>query len=162
MRRLTAILLAVCVVAGAGRTNAEEPHEAWWKYLKGEWTYEIPELDIKADATWRVAAKGNAVVGRFTEGDEVVSIEVGGYRDDTKTMVVTGYSSRGTYWQLDLKFKTDAPEGLHYGTLPDGRPFEGEFKATKKDENQFEWKMVGKTGDGQPLTLSGKYERKTE
>jgi hypothetical protein len=46
--------------------------------------------------------------------------------------------------------------------LPDGRPFEGKFKAKKVDENHFEWTTEGKTGDGEPLTLSGKYERKTE
>ena len=79
-----------------------------------------------------------------------------------RTRFLSWTSSRGNYWQLDLKFETDAPQGLHYGTLPDGRPFEGEFKATKKDENHFECKTVGKTGDGQPLALSGKYERKTK
>ena len=45
MRRLAKASLAVIVIAVAGGANAEEPHKAWWKYLKGEWTFEIEALD---------------------------------------------------------------------------------------------------------------------
>jgi hypothetical protein len=162
MRALTAVLLSVFVVASAGQANAEEPHKAWWKFIKGDWTYEIPELNQKATATWRIAAKGNALVGRFEESDGTVAIELAGYRADTKTMVVSGYSSRGNYWHLDLKFVEGVPEGLHHGMLPDGRPFKGRFKVKKVDENHFEWQMEGKAGDSEQFAMSGKYERKTK
>ena len=100
--------------------------------------------------------------GAVVESDESTSIEVAGYRADTKTMVVTGYSSRGNYWHLDLKFTTDAPEGLHYGMLPDGRTFKGRFKTKKVDQNNWEWHSKGKSGDGKELEITGKYVRKTE
>jgi hypothetical protein len=151
------------VVAMAGQAKADHHHKAWWKYLKGEWTYEIKELNIKGTATWRLAAKGNALVGRFQTEDGRISIELGGWCSDKKMLVANGYGSEGNYWSLEFaKVTEDTIEGPNCGVLPDGRSYEGTFTGTKISENKYEWTFKGKTGDGEELSMKGTYTRKTE
>ena len=64
--QLFAFLAISCTTTSA---FSAEPHQEWWKYLKGSWTYEFSPIDIKGEATWRLAAKGNAIVGRFSRDD---------------------------------------------------------------------------------------------
>lgn len=161
MSRLAVIMLSVCVTVSAGKANAEDVHKAWWKYLKGEWTYEITPVNIKGTATWRLAAKGNAMVGRFVDDDGTVSIELSGLRADTKTEVAAGYGSKGNYWQIEFKKTTaDTTEGPNHGILPDGRTYKGLFRGKKTDNDHYEWHFKGKTGDGEDLEMTGKYTRK--
>ena len=163
MSRLAAVLLTAFVVTNVGNADAQEHHKAWWKYLKGTWTYEIAPLNAKGTVTWRIAAKGNAMVGRFVDADGLTSIEIGGWRADTKSMVAHGYGSKGNYWQLEFTTITaDVIEGPNHGVLPDGRAYKGTFTGKKIDNDHYEWHFKGKTGEGEDLTMSGKYTRKNE
>ena len=79
MLRIAAIVFVGSLVTfGSGRADAQQPHKAWLRFLKGDWSYEIPKLDAKGTVTWRLAAKGNALVGRFKDKDGQ-SLEIGGW-----------------------------------------------------------------------------------
>ena len=161
MLRLAAIVFVGSLITfGSGRADAQQPHKAWLRFLKGDWSYEIPKLDAKGTVTWRLAAKGNALVGRFKDKDGQ-SIEIGGWQSDSKTLVVNGYGSKGNYWHLVFKkVSADGVEGTNHGVLRDGRTYEGKFIGKKIDDDHYEWHLDGKAGDGKELSITAKYTRK--
>jgi hypothetical protein len=163
MLRLAAIVfVASFVTFGSGRADAQEPHKAWFTFLKGEWSYEIAKLDAKGTVTWRLAAKGNALVGRYKDKDGQ-SIEIGGWRSDTKTLVADGYGPKGNYWHVEFKkVAADGVEGTNHGVLRDGRAYKGTFIIKKIDDDHYEWHLDAKTGDGHEISLTGKYTRKKD
>ena len=151
--------LVVVAVAG-GSACAQEPHMQWWEYLKGEWTYEVE--DEKGTATWRIAAKGNALVGRFKGENGSTGVELCGWQSDTKTEVVNGYGSRGNYWSMLLtKHTAQVFEGENAGTSPDGTKYKGKISGRKVDENTYTWEFTGETSTGEPMTMSATFKRKT-
>ncbi len=161
MSKLAALLVFGSVLTSAVSVSADHHHKDFWKFLKGEWTYEIPELELKGTATWRLAAKGNVLMSRFEDETGLIGIETCGWRRDTKKMVAVGYGSKGNYWHIEFeKITPDTIEGPTYGVLPDGRSYEGKFVGKKVNEDRYEWEFVGKTGEGEELKTSGKYDRK--
>ena len=160
MSRCVAILVVGTILTSASSASADHHHKEWWKYMKGEWTYEIGPPTIKGTVTWRRSAKGNALLGRFEDSNGVVSSEIGGWRKDTQKLVATGYGSAGNYWHLELKVTADTLEGPHVSMSDEGRKYEGHFKMKKIDENHFEWTSKGKTSEGEELVLTGKFTRK--
>ena len=163
MSRLAVTLLSFSVVVSAGRVDAEELHKTWRKYLKGEWSYVITPRNAKGTATWRLAAKGNASVGRFVEEDGTTSIEIGGWQSDTKTMTANGYGSAGNYWVLKFnKITRDRIEGPNHGLTPDGTTYKGTFIGKRVDDDHYEFHFTGKDGDGEDFKMTGKFVRKKE
>ena len=162
LTKLCCISLVFVFVLG-GTVRAEQPHKAWWEFLKGEWTWEISPLDTKGTSTYRSSSKGSAVVGRFKASDGTMSTELSGWRSDTKTYVVVGFGSDGNYWMLESKdVSANGFTGSHVGVLSDGQAFKGRISVKKVNDNQFEWKSRGKMSDGEEYDLTGKVVRKTE
>ena len=151
------------LVIKATRRQASPVSKQWRRYLKGEWTYEISPMNDKGTVTWRIATKGNALVGRFVGDNGVVGMELSGHQKDKARELVTGFSSDGGCWTIEITEQTvDEIKGNNFGVLPDGKTFRGQFVGKKVDENHYEWNFTGNGGDGNPLTMTGKYERKTE
>lgn len=162
MTRATALSLAMFVVM-VGQAKADHHHKAWWNYLKGEWTYEITPVGLKGTVTWRMAAKGNALVGRYRDEGGPMAVEISGWRSEAKSMTAHGYGSEGNYWQLEFtKITEDTIEGPNSGVLADGRSYTGTFTGKRIDDDKYEWTFKGKTGDGEELSMKGTYTRKTE
>jgi hypothetical protein len=112
---ICAMFLLVCPVRLA---HAEEPYMTWWKYLEGQWTYKIVPVDETGTATWRIAVKGNALIGRFEEDTGHTGIELSGWQGDREA--VNGYGSQGNYWTMVLtKHTEDVTEGENAGKLPE-------------------------------------------
>lgn len=155
------LLMAVICGSWSTRLNAEEAHKLWWTYLKGTWTYDIGES--KGTATWRPAAKGNALIGRFQGGIGDPSVEVAGWQADRKALVVTGYGVNGNYWNLEY---TDVKEqrmaGKIQGIWSDGQHYSADFVAERVDENQWIWVMTGKYESGEPLSARCTLKRRAE
>ena len=151
------------LVIKATRRQASPLSKKWWRYLKGEWTYKISPLNDTGTATWRIAAKGNALVGRFVSDKGVVGMELAGQQADKAKELVTGYASDGGCWTIEITEQTvDEIKGNNFGILPDGKPFRGQFVGKKVDQDHYEWTFTGKDGEGEPVTITGKYERKKE
>ena len=154
-------VLAVFVLAGNAR--AEDAHKGLWKFLKGEWTFEIAPIDNKGTIIFRMAAGGNAQVARIEGSDGGKAIEVAGWRADTKTYVVSGFDSNGNYWLAESKdVSAEGYTGSHSGILPDGRSFKGAITLKKVDDDHFTWESKGKLRNGEEYTFTGKYARKAE
>ena len=164
MPRFSVCLVTVMLLAGSvSLTHAEEPYMTWWKYLEGEWTYKISPMDETGTATWRITAKGHALVGRFKGDSGESGVELAGWKSDSKTEVATGYGSRGNYWTIVLtKHSADAFEAENTGRLPDGTKYDGKFIGRKVDVNHYEWEFKGKTATGEDLTMTGKYTRRAD
>ena len=170
MSKITAALLPLFVLTGSfaeacAQDYAEQPYKNWNKYLKGEWTYKITAGDMTEEGTarWRPAAKGNALIGRFKDQDGNTAVEIGGWRADTKTMVGSGYGSKGNYWHLEFtKVTGDVIEGPNHGILIDGRGYKGTFTGKRVADDRYEFHFEGKTSDGNDLTMVGKFKRKAD
>jgi hypothetical protein len=165
MLRLTSLLCVGAVSLGAftGQARADESYKEWWQFLKGSWNWEISPLDTKGTVTWRIAAKGNACVGRFKESEGGASVETSGWRADTKTYVVMGFGSDGHFWQLEAKKVTkDGYTASHVGVLPDGQSFKGTIVLKRIDDDHFTWESKGKMSDGTDYAFIGKLARKKE
>ena len=165
MSKWTSLVWIGIVALGidVGQVDGQELHKDWYRFLKGEWTYEIAALNAKGTASWRIAVGGNALVGRFEDEDGTKSIELGGWRPDTKTMVGNGYGSKGNYWLLEFdKITADAIDGVNSGVFPDGRSYQGKFTGKRIDDNHYEWHFKGKVGDEENVEITGKYVRKSQ
>lgn len=130
-------------------------------FLKGDWEYEIKELNLKGTASWRLTSKGNAMVGRFTDSSGLISQELSGWRSDKNRMVATGYGSQGNYWQIEAEVTADRIEGPNFGVFPDGRTYEGHFIGMKVDKDHYEWHFKGRIGDKKDQEMVGTYVRQT-
>ena len=142
MSRLTAALLVCLVVGPAVMVHADEHQDVknWIKYLKGEWSSELDDGTkvVKGTATWRIAAKGNAGIGRFTEG-ETTAVEIGGWQSGTKVAQVNGFDSQGDYWQLEYKtISAKGGEGSIRGTY-DGEAYTGNIIVKVIDNDHWQW-----------------------
>ena len=162
-RRAAVLLVSLAVLFAAGSAQADDHHKDWWGFLKGEWSYEISPVGLKGTATWRMTAKGNALIGRFVQDNGVTSTELSGWRSDTKSLVVSGYGSAGNYWHLDFqKVTPKLLEGPNHGVLPDGRSYKGVATGKRVGDNTYEFHFEGETGDKEELTMMGKFTRKTD
>jgi len=160
MSRLLPLVLFHSIFASAGACSAQEPHEQVWKYLQGQWAYEVTD-GRKGIVTYQMAAKGNAVIARFEEEDGTVAVEISGWQADKKTVIVTGYNSKGSYWQIEYAtISSEKGEGLIRGVGDDGGKYSGEFVDKKVDENHWEWRLDGKTAASQEFDLLCKLTRK--
>jgi hypothetical protein len=159
MSRISLACLAFTVVATASLASAQEPHEAWWKYLQGEWSYENSESS--GTVVYRYAVKKNAVVARFEDMDGTVSIELLGRDANSKTVSATGFGSDGGSWRIEFaELTADAGEGSMRTVSGDGSCIEAEFEIKQTGANGFEWTSNGKDSDGNAVKRWGKFKRK--
>lgn len=162
MSRLSALLVIALVgTVTGGQVMAQEPYKAWMEFLKGDWEYEIKELNLKGTASWTLTAKGNVMVGRFTDTNGLISQEISGWRSDKKRMVASGYGAQGNYWSIEAEVTADHIEGPNHGILPDGRTYKGVFVGKKVDEDQYEWHFKGRIGEKEHQEMAGTYVRQT-
>ena len=156
------LIFGLTMLSLTGTVYAEEPHQAWMKYLKGSWEYEWPEFELKGECTIRFAAKRNALVARG-EGNEGPWVELIGWRRDKDALVLSGYgSSRGDYWQIEHKKVTkDELSGTASGILPDGREVEGRSTRKRINDDKFEIHLEFKAGD-ETIKAVGTFTRKKE
>jgi hypothetical protein len=138
------------------------PHEGWMNFLEGEWTYEYGTLGISGEVKYTMAAKRNAVVAHGREGDDIW-VELIGWRDDTNTMVFTGYAAEnGNYWHSDCgEVNDDRVTGSTSGILPDGRRFNGTVTVKRVNDDRFEVHLTG-MADGEKLADVGEFSRKQQ
>ena len=144
MSRITVACLAFAVSIIATPAISQEPHQAWWKFLQGEWTYENSESS--GTVVYRYAAKKNAVVARFEDKDGDVSIELLGRDAASKTVSATGFGSDDGSWRIEFtKLTDDAGEGSMRTVTDDGGCIEAQFEIRQTDKNGFEWTSIGRT-----------------
>jgi hypothetical protein len=162
MSRTAASLLAVWVLLSVGNANAKEPHQEWMEFLKGEWTYEYPSLDIKGEVKYTWAAKRTALVARAAE-EENAAVELVGWRPDTKKIVIVGYgAANNSYWHTEHdELRGDRVAGPTSGILPDGRPFKGKVVIERAGDDCFEVHLKLTSGD-EDITAVGKFTRKQQ
>lgn len=159
MSRIAAACVAFIFVAITSPASAQEPHEAWWKYLQGEWSYENSESS--GTVVYRYAVKKNAVVARFQDADGDISIELLGWDAATNTVSATGFGSDGGSWRIEFtKLTAESGEGKMRTVSDDGSCVEAQFKIKQTGENSFEWTSSGTDSDGNTVTRWGKFKRK--
>ena len=156
----TALLLAASMVVGQGET----PHEDWFQFLKGQWTYEYSSLSaegvtLKGEAKYTPASNGKTVVAKGVEGKDKW-IELIGWQPDKKKIVCLGYGSvNNNYWLSEYDDVTkDKLDGVTSGILPDGRLVAGKATLKRVDDNTFEVHLKVKSGDD-VISDVGKFKR---
>ena len=159
MKRLSVLLL----IGLATSANADESGcKAWFKFLKGDWKYEVKEVNLKGTVSFRIVSKGNAMIARYRDANGLVGNELTGWRSDKKVMVASGFGSAGNHWRMEIgKVTANGFTGTNSGVLPDGRKYDVKVVGKKIDENNYQWTFDGKTGDGKAFKASGKYTRRT-
>jgi hypothetical protein len=155
---LAAVVVALVSVADSRIVHAEEsPMQAWMEYLEGKWTYEISDGTTGTGA-WTFEAGGQALVGRFQEG-ETKAVEIGGWQPDAGIGVVNGYNSRGEHWQLEYhRFSDNGNIGTIRGKVND-TDYSGELAATIWNDDRWSWTIIGTTSAGEPVNVSAMYTR---
>lgn len=163
MTRIVTAASLFVVWATVSTVRADHHHKDWFKYLKGDWTYEWKteggDFLEKGDVSYTLAAGGNVVVGRVTteEGDK--ELETWGWEVDTETMVLKGYSSNGGHWFFEYTdVSEDRMAGKARGRLSDGDAWEGEAKLEKEGDG-FIVRIEGTTA-GKATVSIGKVSRK--
>ncbi len=163
MKRITIALVSLIVLSLPSLARAEDSHKAWWKYLQGEWTWKISPLDADGTVTYRKAAKGDALIGRFKGSDGTISVELSGWRADTKTYVILGFGSGGNSWSIESKdVNGEGFSGTHSGVWQDGQSFKGTITLKKVDQDHITWQSKGKLKDGTEYTMNGDIKRKAK
>ncbi|MCS7471586.1 hypothetical protein NZK35_33475 [Stieleria sp. ICT_E10.1] len=159
MSRIAVACLAFTIVATAPPAFAQELHQAWWKYLQGEWSYENSESS--GTVAYRYAAKKNAVVARFEDKDGTVSIELLGRDAASKTVTATGFGSDSGSWRIEFtELTADAGEGSMRTVSGNGSSVEAQFEIKQTGPNGFEWTSNRKDGGGDTVKRWGKFKRK--
>lgn len=150
------------LACGAPYTRAaDDAHLSFWKFLQGDWSYEISPIGVNGITTWTLAANGRALTGRFVDSDGTVSTEVAGWQGDQQVMVANGYGSRGNYWHIQfVKVTSSLIEGPCHGMLPDGRGYKGIFTGNRVNEDHYQFAIDAKTKDGKELNLEGNFTRR--
>jgi hypothetical protein len=145
------------------RDKTAEPHQAWLRYFRGEWTYEWTSEagDFSEKGQFKVtpAAQGRASIARIVTAEGAQEIEVAGWQPKSKALVFTGYSSNGGCWQVRYtEISENTMSGSGHGVLPDGRSWEQKCTLTRKDANHIEIRAEG-TAEGEKLITIGKLVR---
>jgi hypothetical protein len=130
--------------------------------LAGEWNFEITPVGLKGTVDYKTIAGGNALLGNFTPEDGNTAVEVIGWDTHRKLMLINGYgSSENNYWRLEIdKVDGKGYSGKQIGVLPNGNDYECAFEMKKIDTNTCEWNSEGKSSDGTPVKMTGKWTRK--
>lgn len=159
MSRLATPAFAVLLSAMMLNTvKAQEPHQEWMRYLKGEWTSESAELG-EGESKVTLGAKGNALVIRGKEEDGDTSIVLMGWRSGTEALVGSGYGSQGNYWHVEYtKISTDSMSGEIHGVV-DGIAFKGTATRKRVDDDHQEIHLKA-TASGEEFTIAMKLARK--
>ena len=155
---LTGIVFTLSLANISTASADEAGMKEWTKYLAGEWTYKVSD-GSKGEAKFSFRAKRKAMVGTFKE-EGSTAFELGGWRPDRKAVVVTGFGSKGNYWELEYtKIGAKGGVGKIQGAV-DGVTFKADFSTKVAGPNAWNWSLIGKTPDGDEVKLSAEFLRK--
>jgi hypothetical protein len=164
MKRAAALGALIVALVCTGNLQADNHHKAWMSFLKGTWEYDWnSEGDgyvEKGEVTYTLAAGGNVIVGRIVTENGDKEIETWGWRPSSKTMVIAGYSSNGSFWHYEYTdVEANKMTGICFGTDPDNQDWEGNATLAKKGSG-FEVTVKG-TVEGSDVVSVGRLTRKT-
>ncbi len=162
MKRIIASATLLVVIGSAVSAGAADVHKSWTKFFKGDWTYDWQakegDFSERGEISYSLAAKGNVAIGRVTTENGDLELETWGWDSASKAMVLTGYSSNGSFWVVRYTDVTaEKMSGTGHGKLPDGRTWEGKQILTKTDDGfKVEAESVA---DGKQLITTGTITR---
>lgn len=156
-RALTFMLLVFIACVPARSAFGDDHHKEWLEFLEGTWNLRIPKIDEESVATYTRKSDGNAMLARFDHGDGTGGAELIGWDSNREIVLVTGYGSDdGNFWRIEFNEITDdTMSGSHTGRLPDGTAYKNQVKLEKKDDDHIEWHSVGKSGEGEEVSMDG-------
>lgn len=160
-RKLQVLILLLSLACGSSFAEDQTPpHVAFWNSLAGRWTYEISSDGTKGRVTWRMRARGSALLGRFQDDQGNVSVELAGWLPENKTLVVNGVGTAGNHWTLTLdKVTPVSVEGKTEGVLPSGLRFKGAFSGKLTNNDLYTVTLERTAEDGETSEIKIVFKR---
>lgn len=158
-RSVVAAVVFTCI-ALVSQTNlsAAEPADCPFPWLIGQFHYSDSTGESHT-VTFDVIDQ-NAVRGSWAGSNGETGTEVVGWHPATKKIVVTGFESDGSYWQIEgTDVTTTSFSGHMVNGERDGTQNEGTFTITIKNTDLATTLFEGKDQNGEPVTIKGKFER---
>ena len=102
----------------------------------------------------------NAIRGNWIGSDGTTATEVAGWHPDTNKILITGFESDGSSWQLDCpKVDKSGFSGHAIFREGDGAKQEGTFTLTLKSGDSAVTHFEGKDEKGESVTIDARFER---
>jgi hypothetical protein len=164
--RLICLALLFLGTATGSMAQGEAPHQAWMKFLVGEWDYQwaSEKGGFEEAGSFEIESEANGssleVEIQTAAGDS--EREIIGWQADRGILLVAGFSSNGSYWHIEYDDITaESMSGSGYGVLPDKRPWKSKFVLKRMSDNEYELRGNG-IADGKPLVTVGKMTRQLQ
>lgn len=96
--------------------SADNHHKEWMKYLSGSWEW-VGEDDEGGKLQWKVAARGNALIGTSKNKNGEESAWIHGWDGTDETLIVSWFGEAGVHGQVAYKIvdatMLSGPASLH-------------------------------------------------
>ena len=154
------ILPLMALSIAPSKSVEKAPQLALWQELQGSWNYEIQPAGLKGSVRWAIGAKGSTLWGIFDEPNDVKSVSLAGWRNDSKTLKINGYGSAGNYWDLELKeVSAEKITGTCFGILPTSQRYSGKYTGKFETKDKFRFTINANLENGEKQEITGLFTR---